>query len=38
MSVIFVFTLTLGVKQFKRHQKKIEKLEKEILDLDEYEK
>lgn len=38
LAAIFAFTLIWGVKKQKIHQQKIEVLEKEILDLKEYEK
>ena len=35
---LFVFSIVLGNKQFKAHKSKIERLENEILELEEYEK
>ena len=38
MSTLFIVALFWGIKQYKSRKKKIEKLHKEILDLNEYEK
>lgn len=38
MAGLFVFSLALGFKQFKNQRQKVEKLEKEIFDLEEYAK
>jgi hypothetical protein len=36
MIVLFVFALTLGYKRFKIYNNRIERLRKEILELEEY--